>query len=717
MAAPDAYFANLQGLALAEALHTRVRKYYQRLPRMAAWRRYAKALAQYYGLPDADNPFDVTSLGVAGEQGELTTARVGHVGAIGRHILTLATQTKPAWQPVAINTDYASAAQTSFCSGVLDYFFREQRIHAAIDSATEWAIIFGLAYLYLGWEPKVGDVYAVDGQGYPVMRADGNLSARAFTPLQVVVDLDREDTNHDWFILRPKVNRWDLVARYCPPPGPDGLLANGKPETEDARKLRLAILGKPDDRLPETGGGSGLVTWRDQTQLRDTTYNDLVPVYRFFHGKTAACPDGRWCDFLDGSILLGSGPLQYEKLPVLPIASGYMVATPHGDSSLHHLGGLQDLVDQLVSAVATNNINGATNIIITPDDAEWNRNQLTGMTILSTKRDAQGQMVEPKALALTNTKPETYQLINMLAAVMGRLSGMNDVVFGDVPKGDPSGALMALVHQQAVRFQSGIARGRQQLIADSGNLTVSHLKRFASEEKQVVIAGKNKVFMVEGFTGDKLNNIARVQVESADPLTKEAGFLISAADNLLQRGLINSVEEYFEVVETGRREPMTENPLTEQLNIRKENELIREGKVPATPPFTDHPEHHILEHRAVLDDPLARENPNVVNAGLAHIQEHINVWRATDTTLLMLLKFPLPPPPPGLPGPGGPGAPGPKALPPGGPPPPGADPGGPPSPPGGPPKMPNLPKPPINPATGQPWNPVNGGAPPGPPIQ
>jgi hypothetical protein len=240
---------------------------------------------------------------------------------------------------------------------------------------------------------------------------------------------------------------------------------------------------------------------------------------------------------------------------------------------------------------------------------------------------------------------------------------------------------------------------------------LSHLKRFATEEKQVVIAGKAKTFMLEAFTGDKLKNIDRVQVESANPLTKRPEFKVQAASDLLRRGLITSVDQYFEVVETGRVESMTESPITALLNLRKENELIRAGQVP-TVLFTDNHQQHIDEHAAVLDDPMAREAEAVVFAALAHMQEHINVWRRTDPSLLQAMGRPLPPPPPGMMPPGATG--------PGGPMPPGAGAPGPGSPPpgaGGPPPMPRQPKPPVNPTSGQPWNPVDAGAPPQPPVQ
>jgi hypothetical protein len=700
----DGYFANLEGLELATALHDRAKKYYQRLPRTTAWRRYIKALAQFYGLPTLENPFDVTALGVAGEKGELTTARVGHVGAIGRHIITLVTATKPAWQPVPVNTDYDSTAETSFCTGLLDYYFREEGIEDALVFTITLAVIFGHAFYVQTWKPRLGDVYAMGSDGRPVVKADGDPEACSLTPLEVAVDLDRSDTKHDWWITRRLVNRWDLVARYAPP-ALEGL-------QDDRADLRDAIIGHRDDMLPQTGGGTVTMSERQSGEGE----KDLVPLYEFFHEKTPACPNGAWAQYLSGDIMLGSGALPYPNAPILIVEAGRMALTPYGDSSLHQLGGLQDLTDNLVSALATNNTNCATQIVAVPDDAEWDSNSILGMTILKCPT-VDGRLVKPESVNLTASAPETYKLVEMLGSIMSNTGGVNNVVQGEVPTDGSSGSLAALIHQQAIRFQSGLARNWEKAIAGSGNILLKQLQRFATAPKQAVIAGKAKNFMLQSFTSDKLKNINRVQVESANPITKRPEFKVQMARDLLTAGVITSVEQFIEVVESGRVESMTESPLTELLNLRKENELLREGQVPVLPPFTDHHPKHIQEHRAVLDDPQARTNPTVVHAALAHIQEHMNVWRQAPPDLLMVLGIPPPPPPPGVPQPP-PGGPQGGPLPPPGqhgqqPPPAQAQAQGAPAghASGGPPAMPNQPKLPTNPSTGRQWNPTDGGAP------
>jgi hypothetical protein len=107
------------------------------------------------------------------------------------------------------------------------------------------------------------------------------------------------------------------------------------------------------------------------------------------------------------------------------------------------------------------------------------------------------------------------------------------------------------------------------------------------------------------------------------------------------------------VIETGKLEPLIEAEQAELLNIRSENELLQSGR-PATVIALDNHQLHIREHKVVLDDPAAREDPNVTQATLAHIQEHLAQWQALSAAQPALLQVlglqPIPPSPmPGMP--------------------------------------------------------------------
>jgi len=103
--------------------------------------------------------------------------------------------------------------------------------------------------------------------------------------------------------------------------------------------------------------------------------------------------------------------------------------------------------------------------------------------------------------------------------------------------------------------------------------------------------------------------------------------------------------------------------------VKAENEALMKGQAPQAL-ATDNHVMHILEHTAMLDTIEARLNPNLpyVQAGLVHIQSHIQALATLNPILAGIIGDPqLPPgmpttinmpPPPPMPGPM-PGAPAP----------------------------------------------------------
>jgi len=88
---------------------------------------------------------------------------------------------------------------------------------------------------------------------------------------------------------------------------------------------------------------------------------------------------------------------------------------------------------------------------------------------------------------------------------------------------------------------------------------------------------------------------------------------------------------------------MTGDEEREYLLINAENESLAEGKPVVAMDIDQHTE-HIKQHRAVLADPTLRQDPKFRQAVLEHINEHIQLLRSVDPSLLTILgEHPLPP--------------------------------------------------------------------------
>ncbi len=145
---------------------------------------------------------------------------------------------------------------------------------------------------------------------------------------------------------------------------------------------------------------------------------------------------------------------------------------------------------------------------------------------------------------------------------------------------------------------------------------------------------------------------------------------VQMAEQLLQMKLLETPEQYFQVLDTGRLDVTFQGTQNELMNIQQENELLMDGK-PAIALQTDKHQMHMIEHKAVLSDPDLRQNAEFVKNANDHIEQHLNMLRTTDPGLLSIYgETPLPPlqppMPPGAPQMGPPNAP-PPGMPPAGP--------------------------------------------------
>jgi hypothetical protein len=165
--------------------------------------------------------------------------------------------------------------------------------------------------------------------------------------------------------------------------------------------------------------------------------------------------------------------------------------------------------------------------------------------------------------------------------------------------------------------------------------------------------------MVKEFDKDDINAIGRVIVSIGNPLAKTTAGRVQMADQLLQMGLITNPKQYFQIINTGEIESIFEGDFKELMNIKRENEFMMEGK-PVTALYLDSHKEHILEHKTLISDPELRQNPQLVQMVMEHIQEHIDCLRNVDPDLLLLtnqvpLQNPgMPQMPPPMMGPDGP---------------------------------------------------------------
>lgn len=626
----EKYFANEDGEKAVAHIQKKAKTWYDNFRYDNYLDLIRRSWYAYHGkFYDVDH-----AVSFGGESGELVNLPVNHYRNIAQHMLTMTTATRPSFQPRSINTDYESQVQTTLAHGLLDYYMREKRLENYLKTAVEYAIVFGSGFIKMEWDSTSGKVYDYiepsttfneeTGENMPEVDPDtgeelepfpvyeGDVKFTNLSPFDVVFDSTKETVEqNEWVVCRTFVNRFDLAKKY----------------PELAEKI-LAIPTKEN-------------VIYNRSNLDSLEQTDDVALYEFFHKSTDAVPNGRYIMYLDEDVVLMDTVMPYRSLPIYRIAPANMLGTPYGYSPMFDLLPMQDAVNSSYSTIATNqNAFGVQNIL-NPRGNDVRLNQVgSGMNFI----EYDAEVGRPEALQLTATAPETFNFLEMMIQSMETISGVNSVVRGNPESSLKSGNALALVQSQALQFISGLQQSYIMLIEDVGTGLINLLKDFAKVPRIAEIAGVSNRTKVKQFTGEDLSSVNRVVVDVGNALAQTTAGRTQMADNLIQMGLIKTPEEYFSVINTGKLDVLTEGQTNQNLLIRAENERLMEGTSEVIATAVDAHSQHIREHLNVLADPDLRLDGALSARVLAHIQQHIDLLRTTDPSLLAIIgEQPLPP--------------------------------------------------------------------------
>jgi hypothetical protein len=644
--------------------------------------RWRLAFSTYYGSRGSHKSYAVTS---AGDKGELSFLMSNEYGNLVQHLMSLATQSRPALEPVCENTDSQSKAGAYIAKGLVEYYRKNADIDKNSYRAAEMALIFDSAWVVNQWDFLRGPDIAAGKNGNIVK--GGDIYSRARTPIDVIIDFMRLDADVDWIIIRDPVNKFDVAAQY--PEKADEVLSI-------QRDLKNEALFKFGDLQ--------YILW-EGIQTSD------IDRYTFFHRKTPACPNGRVFEFYGGKIWTLSAPIPYRKLPGNRICPTEMILSNMGYSRANDLLGLQDTMDALISAAVTNMTTCGVNNIWTKPGSNFNMDSIAaGMNHIESEE-------KPEVLVTAKLPPEWMSLTNFIIQRMEAISGINSVARGNIEQKDLSGAAMALLQSMAIQFNSGFQRSVHQLIEDNGNDVLMLTQDYVDEERIGMIVGQNNTYMIQAYKGRDLAKVKRLFMRQSNSFKDTTAGKLTIAQDMIKMGSLKDPGAYMEILDTGNLDVLTEPTRNDRLTVDMENESLIKGEQVPVIFFDNHPE-HITGHKRLFASPQDRNDAALIQRASMHVQEHIQTWSTTDPNILAAIGIPpiipvMPQPQPGQQQPQSE----PKQAP-------GSPPGGHPTKAPKPPPQagqPGLvmnkdldagpPGSPRNPLSGQKWNPTDGGMP------
>jgi len=604
MSQSDIYFAAESTQNIGDEIIERVQRFNSHLVSSGKYALWSKLNSYYYsGYQTLGSTYRF------GNQNEMMGCKVNFFRNNLEHIQNLITNQKPSFDPIATNTDVKSQAQTILAAGLLEYYLREKRLERNFTAACELATVFGAGFLLMEWDTTLGDVYDVLESGVEVK--DGDVRIETIHPLDLIYDPSIQNFEQgQWNVVRQLTGKWDLLAQY---PEFRNEILNGAVETAGPK-------------IQDFRKGFQETTSSDVRE-------DFVTLYKFFHKKCPALPEGRIVETLcDGSVIFDSA-LPYKRLPVFRCATKERQGAPDGYSVSFDMLPIQDSLDACVNTLVTAiNTFGVSNIW-SPRGAGLDVQSLSGALNLI---ETDAGMPKPEPLNLTYVPKEIFEALPFFQQSIDSISGINEVIKGNNPAGVNTSSGLALLASQAIQFSNGLQQSYYGLQEDSATFLIQLLQQFADSPRVANIVGKNNKPWLKEFKGSDIGDISRVTVDIGNPMAKTLSGRESQAQTMLQAGFVTSADQYVQVLTTGKLEPLYESKQRQLLLIRKENELLTEGVEPPVL-LTDIHQTHILEHRTVGDDPDIRQNPEIMQALTMHIQAHINALETANPLLLQLL--------------------------------------------------------------------------------
>lgn len=651
------------------------------LEKIKIWRDYCEArglsglwlrkLANYYGTSEEGYTSQLATS--SGSEGELTNIKVNDLRKLIQDQIVTITSTRPAGVAKAVNSDVKTLKNSRIGTAVAEFYLSQAGFEEKFVKAVEMALTIDEAYVDLSWDKGAGDDIRpeVDPQTGMIppnagVIKSGDAKLRLHAPYNVARDPDLPVEAQRWNIVSILGNRFDFAAMYP--------------------QFKEQILGAPQDQAK-------------QSKLQERKGEDCVYAHLVVHDRTPAVPNGRY-SLIIGDTLVMDALDQTTKKPALPfpeypidrLTPADVIDGPTGYCSSNDIMAMEQITDALHSTVTTNNVTfGGQSLVGPPLSGVKIDDVAKGLRYFELPPD---QVDKIKPLQLTASAPETYAYIDKLSAKkQEHLGSVSGTIQQQAAQG-ASGSAMALVQAQSVQFNSGTQRSYFRMLSRVMTKLIGVLTVYADTPRVARIVGKLKSRGLKEFkyTGKDLSSISSIVYEMINPISQTLGGRLEMARDLASNGMITSPRQYLTVVETGNLDALTGPDEDMNLLILEENEWLSEGKEVLAVVTENHAD-HIKSHMSVLASPEAKQNPQIADSVLAHIQAHLDQWmQASMQNPAILLATGQQPLPVGAP-----------MAPPGAPPP-GPGPGAPP--PGGPnapleaaqPKGPNLPK---NPATGE----------------
>ncbi len=547
-----------------------------------------------------------TSLVFEGIQGELVRMYTPKARTLIRDLVTIATKQRLSFQAMAEAGTSDIIKDIKLANAIADQIVTQQRLDAKQEIIVEGALVCGQWFTKTIWRTDLGVAHTVDDNGNIIYT--GGVEITCPGVFDVFYDINYPTWELvPWVEVRTLKNRWDLIAQH-----PD---------------LETEIM-----QVPSISEQRGPNTWFDRTLID----KDSIYVYEFFCRPCPALPKGRMVIYASNQCVFYDDVNPYETLPVEPMCPEPILTTTMGYPQFSNILAAQEMYDNSLSAISTNQAQFAVQSVAIARGANINVQELNGMRFVSfTPQNVPGGG-KPEPLQLSQTSPETFKFAEMLNDVMQDLSKINGAMRGVPPSGVTSGTAIATMAANALQFMESITKAIQQCMERTMFHAINSYKKFGKIEQNLTYSGHKDKMISRKFSGKDMQNISGVKILTANPLMQTISGRIEVAEKLLSMPK-EIWPSYVSVLEGEPLRQIYKSEIDENDLIVSENEMLSDGQdVPAL--ATDDHGLHVQKHAGLLNDPITRLNNSATAVILNHIEQHKNLAQNTDPILQAMVR-------------------------------------------------------------------------------
>lgn len=420
---------------------------------------------------------------------------------------------RPAVAILPTNDELRDKLSAKACKALLDHIWYENDFEGTIQlQLATHAMIMGESYLFIGWDESKGPVSPAyleakkkHGDKIPLMDETGQQRKDEFGNLIFVekevrigdveyrVELSPE-------VLLDKKNRMEEVL-HC-----------YTSRMIDAEALRIQYPAK----AAEIRLHNDQYYDYDRMELKPT--RNQVKVYTFIAKRQPGMEKGRRIVFTRDCILENDvSPYSMQGLPFVRFTDLDFPGELHGHSFFEIIKGLTGTYNNLTNIILRNLLLVSHPKWMVPAGSASIDKLGNDVTIVQYKGPT------PPTLAVAQTTPpEVYNFRQQLREEFQQIAGVFGVSRGEPPPGIKAGVALQFLSEQESERYNELSLKWNETIRQTAELTLSvaHDYYDESDERMVMVLGKNNEYMSEFFDAADLNHDYDIRIQNSSALPK-----------------------------------------------------------------------------------------------------------------------------------------------------------------------------------------------------